>query len=198
LCRFSDAGNDDLTTRSTAAVRKGPRHEIAGSESRRRPVCREGYGDLDARLKSKLAGNPKATSGEQATSSQNHFATRCPRTGRHMRFSHLRRREFVTLLRGATAWPLAARAHSSRRCLLGERAVLVGRIAHGICSADRRRMTAKLLQFRSARLGRPLPCRPMFVPSRVWRPDVCEEIVLAAEVCAVISASTSRSAASQC
>jgi hypothetical protein len=29
LCRFSDAGNDDLTTRPAAGVRKAPRHEIA-------------------------------------------------------------------------------------------------------------------------------------------------------------------------
>jgi len=32
LCRFSDAGNDDLTTRAGAGVRKAPRHEIAAGD----------------------------------------------------------------------------------------------------------------------------------------------------------------------
>jgi hypothetical protein len=33
LCRFSDAGSDDLTTRSDTGVRKAPRHEIASRGS---------------------------------------------------------------------------------------------------------------------------------------------------------------------
>jgi hypothetical protein len=34
LCRFSDAGNHDLTHGAAAGVRKAPRHEIAGSYAR--------------------------------------------------------------------------------------------------------------------------------------------------------------------
>jgi hypothetical protein len=34
LCRFSAAGDDDLTRALAAGGRKAPRHEIAGSESR--------------------------------------------------------------------------------------------------------------------------------------------------------------------
>jgi hypothetical protein len=32
-----------------------------------------------------------------------------------MRFNHLRRREFITLLSGATVWPLCARAQQAAK-----------------------------------------------------------------------------------
>lgn len=43
LCRFLDAGNDEMPPVETAGVQKAPRHEVA--EVWRR-LCRERYGDL--------------------------------------------------------------------------------------------------------------------------------------------------------